>query len=347
MLTTRLIKVDPLRPDRRSIGDAATIIKNGGLVAFPTETVYGLGANALDAAASSKIFFAKSRPTDNPLIVHIADKKQLKIVAKEVPKHVIKAMDSLWPGPISFLLKKSDKIPDTVTAGLNTVVVRMPAHPVALELIKQSGVPIAAPSANLSTRPSPTSAEHVMQDLKGRIDMVLDGGDAFFGIESTIVDVTSHEPVLLRPGAITVEELSKYLGKIIAPNSNVREGAAVAPGMKYRHYAPNSPLYVAEKEFLKESMNALENERVGVLCSKETAAKHKTKNVIVMGSEKDMYEIARNLFASLRKLDELKVNFGLIQEFEDKGIGLAIMNRIRKASSHKAVAIENRYLRIE
>lgn len=335
--------MDALHPQPKAIEFAAKVIKKGGLVAFPTETVYGLGANALDPAATRKIFEAKHRPADNPLIVHIAQLRQLKTLTKMVPERVQdKLARKLWPGPVTFLLFKSQLVPDVVSGNTDKVAIRMPAHPVALALIRKAGVPIAAPSANTSTRPSPTKATHVLEDLKGRIDVILDGGDAFFGVESTIIDCTSNPYTLLRPGAFTLEELRKQLGgeKIRVPET-VRQAkqtkVALVPGMKYRHYAPKKPLYLIKRENLAESPELFQDPQIGVLCSQELYQQHyngKTpKNVIVLGSEEDLYGVAKNLFDSLRKLDTLNVKFGIIQSFAEKGIGFAIMNRIKKAAS--------------
>jgi L-threonylcarbamoyladenylate synthase len=234
---TKVIKLDALHPNPRKIRIAAQTIKRGGLVAFPTETVYGLGANSLDVDATRRIFKAKGRPADNPLIVHICEEEQLDKIAKRIPRRIRKLATQVWPGPVTFLVSKSNWIPDAVCAGSGKVAVRMPAHPVALALIKEAGVPIAAPSANLSSRPSPTRVEHVMRDLDGRIDLILDGGDTFFGVESTILDATSRPFALLRPGAYNVEELRTKLGGKIWVPKDVRRAqeskVATVPGMKY------------------------------------------------------------------------------------------------------------------
>jgi L-threonylcarbamoyladenylate synthase len=342
---TRILQVDALHPERSKIGLAARIIRKGGLVAFPTETVYGLGANALDANAVRKIFKAKNRPADNPLIVHINKVQQLEQIAIHVPRRIQTIAEKVWPGPVTFLLYKSDTVPDVVCGNTGKIAVRMPAHPIALALIERSGVPIAAPSANTSTKPSPTNARHVMSDLGGKIDLVLDGGDTFFGVESTIIDSTSSPYTLLRPGAYSLEELRKYFGKIRVPRI-VREAreskVAIVPGMKYRHYAPRKPLYMVSHSFLDKSPDLCRDPRVAIICSQELSKKLGMSNphIIVLGSEMDLYEIARNLFSSFRKLDSLRVKFGLIQTFEEKGIGLAIMNRIKKASTNKTLALE-------
>lgn len=339
---TRVLKVDALHPDEKKIGIAAEIIRKGGLVAFPTETVYGLGANALDANAVRKIFRAKNRPADNPLIVHISKTRQLDQIAKNVPRRIETLAKKIWPGPVTFLLYKSEMILDEVCGHTGKVAVRMPAHPVALTLIERSGVPIAAPSANTSTKPSPTNAMHVLSDLSGKIDMVLDGGDTFFGVESTIIDSTSIPYTLLRPGAYSLEELRKQIGKIRVPTAirAAKESkVAIVPGMKYRHYAPRKTLYMVDRSTLEKNPDLFQNPHLGIICSQELTHQYNatTPNIIVLGSEKNLYDIARNLFSSFRKLDTLDVKFGVIQTFEERGIGLAIMNRIKKASSHNLI----------
>lgn len=250
---TLVLKVDPLNPEIQKIREASEVIKRGGLVSFPTETVYGLGANAYDGNACLKIFQAKNRPPDNPLIVHIAELDQLFDVAVDINEKVLEIVQVIWPGPLTLILKKSSKIPKEVSAGLDTVAVRMPAHPIALQLIRESGVPIAAPSANLATRPSPTRAEDVLNDLNGRVDIIIDGGHTFFGVESTIVNVTSNPPTLLRPGPFTVEELRSFFPDIQVPEFARGLGEAdiaLAPGMKYRHYAPSKKIILIENRSL-------------------------------------------------------------------------------------------------
>ena len=339
---TQIIKIDPLNPEIDKIRIAANVIKNGGLVAFPTETVYGLGANAYDGNACLKIFKAKNRPADNPLIVHIADFEQLFEVARDIPDKVLEIAQIVWPGPLTFVLKKTDKIPKEVTAGLDTVAVRMPAHPIALQLIRESEVPIAAPSANLATRPSPTKAEDVIADMNGRVDVIIDGGHTFFGVESTIINVTVNPPVLLRPGPFTVEELKKLFGEVVIPEfaKGEREAeVALAPGMKYKHYAPNTKLLVVEnRKIFGEIVDLLKKKyKIAVLIPKELEKEFKDIPHIVLGSEENLYEIARNLFDSFRDLDKLNVDLGLITGFPERGIGLAIMNRIRKASGFSII----------
>ena len=338
---TQVIKVDPVTPEKEKIAIAAEVIKKGGLVAFPTETVYGLGADAMNGEAAKKVYIVKNRPMDNPLIVHISDFEQLNEVASQVPEEVFRVAKTVWPGPITFVLKKAPAVPKETTAGLDTVAVRMPAHPVALELIRESETPIAAPSANLATRPSPTRAEHVIEDLNGKVDVILDGGETFFGVESTIVNLTVSPPVLLRPGPFTVEELRNFFPDLIVPDfaSGKREAeVALAPGMKYRHYAPQKPLIVVEgRKAFEEAVAQLSGRvKVVALCSEEECSKlPESVQKIVLGKEENLYEIARNLFDSFRKVDKTDAQVALIHSFPERGIGLAIMNRVRKASGFK------------
>ena len=335
---TEIIGVNPVNPEMELIKRAADAIRSGGTVAFPTETVYGIGANAFDNAACMKIFKAKGRPVDNPLIVHIVSMQQLHDVATDVPDAITKALKVVWPGPITLILKKSQRMPDAVTASLVTVAVRMPAHPVALRLIEASSVPIAAPSANASTRPSPSRASHVLQDLNGKVDMILDGGETAFGLESTIIDATSERCRLLRPGAFTVEELERYFGKIDVPKSinvTLKESeVAIAPGMKYRHYAPKKRLVAADRDAITGAADKLSS--TTVMCSNQVAdTLSKQVETIRLGDEANLYEIAKNLFDALRNLDKSKTDAGIIQTFPERGIGFAIMNRVLKASGAK------------
>lgn len=336
---TKILKINPVNPEMDLIKEAAKVIKEGGTVAFPTETVYGIGADAYNVDACKRIFEIKGRPSDNPLIVHIAKILQLDQVTIGTGVDIIRVMKVLWPGPVTFILYKGYGIPKEVSAGLETIAVRMPAHPIALRLIEESGAPIAAPSANISKRPSATRASHVIEDLDGKVDIIIDGGDTAFGLESTIINATIEPYVLLRPGAFTIEELEKYLGHIVLPdsvNSKIGEGGtAIAPGMKYTHYAPAKKLIViTRKELVYEAVKVLSKEkRVAVLCSNEVAENIKDGvSVIRLGSEGNLYEIAKNLFGSFRDVDNTDADFALIQSFPERGIGLAIMNRILKAS---------------
>jgi L-threonylcarbamoyladenylate synthase len=340
-MRTRIVAIDPVRPEAGRIALAAGIIKKGGLVAFPTETVYGIGANAFDPKACLKIFRAKGRPADNPLIVHISSIAQLRSVAVSVPRDIERVLGVLWPGPVTFVFKKSSRVAKEATAGLDSVAVRMPAHPIALRLIEASGVPIAAPSANTSSRPSPTDARHVIHDLNGKVDMIIDGGPALFGIESTVIDATKKPYTLLRPGAFTLEELRKYIGEITAPSEHDASRPR-APGMKYRHYAPRKRLVVVEgRSLLIKAAGIARGRKVAVLCSDELARQlGRGATSIRLGSERNMYEITRNLFGALRSLDRTKAEIGLIQSFPKSGIGFALMDRITRASGSAPLSSE-------
>ncbi len=319
---------------------AAEIIREGGLVAFPTETVYGLGANALNAEAIKKIYEAKGRPLDNPVIVHVAGMEMLESVAVATRRARV-LMGRFWPGPLTLVLKKSKALPKATTAGLDTVAVRMPRNRVALDLIASSGVPIAAPSANISGRPSPTSAQHVLQDLSGKIDAILDGGTASIGVESTVLDLTSRVPTILRPGGLTAEELYKVIGRIrLTPPKT--KGKPRSPGMKYRHYAPRARMILVEgsEENLRRKIQALAlrlKGKIGILASKENAPYYRAQDMEILGSRKNLSEVARNLFGALRRLDA-RSDVIIAEGFEDVGIGRAVMNRLRKAASKRIEA---------
>ena len=317
------------KKDFKKLEQAAKIIKKGNLVAFPTETVYGLGANALDSKAVSGIFKAKGRPSDNPLIVHIADKKDVYKLTKEVPLEAEILMKKFWPGPLTIVLKRKKIVPKIVSAGLNTVAIRMPKHDVALELIKRAKVPIAAPSANVSGRPSPTSAKHVIHDLFGKIDAIIDGGEAEIGIESTVIDLSGEIPTLLRPGKITPEQLEKELGIVkihgsLKGNKKVKVLISKSPGMKYIHYAPNA------KVILVVGKNKNKIKKKIYLLSKNYKLKNKTIRIIEVRS---LESFAKNIFRIFRGSDKKKIDVILVPGVEEKGLGLAIMNRLKKAAS--------------
>lgn len=340
-MMTEIISINNINPEISKIRIAASVIKNGGIVVFPTETVYGMGANAFDINACQKIFDIKNRPMDNPLIVHIYKMEQLHEVAMDVSEDVQKTLRVLWPGPITFIFRKNSKVPNEVTGGLGTVAVRMPAHPIALRLIEESGTPIAAPSANIASKPSPTKARHAVDELNGKVDMIIDGGDALFGIESTIINLTSKPYSLLRPGAFTVQELERYFGEIEIPkglNKPIMDSdIALAPGTKYKHYSPEKMLVAIEgRELMLQAIEIVSRrKKIAVLCSNELAEKLKGVKTIKLGSEKNLYEIAQSLFDSFRILDKLDVDIGLIQSFSQTGMGLAVMNRIIKASGEE------------
>lgn len=329
-MKTKILQINPYAIDTNKIKVAARTIRNGGLVAFPTETVYGLGANAYSEKAVRKIFVAKGRPPDNPLIVHISSLDMLNTVIAELPP-TAKPLLNLWPGPITLVLPHSERIPDVVTAGLDTVGVRMPNHPIALALIRESGVPIAAPSANLSGRPSPTSAEHVIDDLYGKVDIIIDGGQVRIGLESTVLDVTHDPPTVLRPGAITPEDLETILGRVrVAGESN---GTPRSPGMKYRHYSPKAPLHVLSRKEMHKFIEQHRDLKIGIILLKDGLEHAQTFDGTTFVA-KDIYDYALNMFGWFREFDKMGTDVILAEPVEEKGLGLAIMNRLRKAESN-------------
>lgn len=329
---------------------AGSIIRRGGLVAFPTETVYGLGGDALNRESSRRIYKAKGRPSDNPLIVHICRFEDIETIVAKVPKEAIRIADAFWPGPLTMILPKSDRVPPETTGGLNTVAVRFPAHPAARKLIEYSGGYVAAPSANLSGRPSPTEAKYVTEDMDGRIDMILDGGEVGIGLESTIVDLTVTPPQILRPGYVTQEMLSKVLGKVdtdVTIMSKDSGQAPKAPGMKYRHYAPKGELVIVEGEpqhvaayMNQQAANARERgERTGIIGTRGFLSQYQADVVKCLGERTDEEGIARNLYSVLRQMDEDQVTKIYSESFETQGFGQAIMNRLLKAAGHKVVKV--------
>lgn len=339
--------IDDADKDKYTI--AGDIIKKGGLVAFPTETVYGLGGDALRAESSEKIYAAKGRPSDNPLIVHIAEFDALAKIASDIPENAYKLNEAFWPGPLTMVLNKTDAVPLSTTGGLDTVAVRMPSDVRALEFIKASGGYIAAPSANLSGRPSPTKAGHVVEDLSGRIDMILDGGDVEIGLESTIVDLTGDIPMILRPGFITKEDLERVCGEvlvdkaIIAPESGLKPKA---PGMKYRHYAPKGDLTIAMgdreavKNFIKNEIDGHKEDRVGVIVFAEDAADYSdADSVFVLGHKDSKREMAKNLYDVLRRCDDENLSYIYIEGVDENGFGSAVMNRMKKAAGGKIIYV--------
>ncbi len=331
---TLILRMDPLRPDLKAITEAARIIREDGTVVFPTETVYGLGANATSDGACRSIFTAKGRPGDNPLIVHFPDVESVKSYA-EVPFDMVHSLNRFWPGPVSFILRSSDRISPVARAGLDTVAVRVPAHPVALSLIQMSGVPIAAPSANLSGRPSIVSGETAIEELDGRVDAIIDAGNSFFGIESTVLARTDGFFEILRPGSLDPEQISSILGRIEiseAARGLVETERPLTPGMKYLHYSPRKDLSRIEdlRSFVYYANNQADMDTM-IICSAEVGKKIR-REYHSLGSEENPYDIARNLFPSFRALDESRYRSGIIHSFREEGIGLAIMNRIRKAS---------------
>ena len=349
-METKVAIIKDIKKDVKFIEEAAQTIVNGGIVAFPTETVYGLGANALDEKAVEKIFIAKGRPQDNPLIVHVSS-NDISDLVKEVPDVAKKLMDKFWPGPLTIILEKKDIIPNVTSANLNTIGIRMPNCEIALKLIEISKRPIAAPSANISGRPSPTEVERCIEDLNGRVDYIIGGESSDIGVESTIIDCTVNPPMILRPGGITLEMLREVDSNICIdeaikskPTDNIKPKA---PGMKYRHYAPNASLKIitgkSEKtiEIIKEMLeNYIEkSHKVAVLTTDENLNKFNKGNIMSLGSEKDLNQIAKNLFEALRKCDDLGVEYILCQGFEEKGVGLAIMNRLNKAAGSDIIEV--------
>ena len=331
---------------------AGEILKSGGLVAFPTETVYGLGGDALNPEASAKIYAAKGRPSDNPLIVHIADMEALKVLASEVPEKAKLLADRFWPGPLTMIMPKSDAVPYATTGGLDTVAIRMPSHPTAYELIRSSGVYIAAPSANTSGKPSPTRAEHVINDLSGRIDMIIQDDTVDIGVESTIIDLSEEVPTILRPGYITQAMFEEAIGKTIidpAIMGSLKEGVVPkAPGMKYKHYAPNADVTIVEgpHEKVVEYINSqiaekeAEGHRCAVMATDETKGKYICKDIVSAGHKDDELSVARNLYAILRDFDKQNIEFLYSESFETKNVGQAVMNRLIKAAGHKIIKLD-------
>ncbi|MDI6707535.1 MAG: L-threonylcarbamoyladenylate synthase [Candidatus Thermoplasmatota archaeon] len=343
---TVVLKITPKKIELNKIKKAAEIIKKGGIVAFPTETVYGLGANALNAKAVLKIFRAKKRPADNPIIVHVYNKEDIYRLAKHVPKEAEKLISKFWPGPLTLLLKKSKIVPYTTTGGLDTVCIRMPSHAIAQALIKESKTPIAAPSANLAGRPSPTTAEHVLEDLNGKIDAIIDGGRTKVGLESTVLDLTSEVPTVLRPGGVSLEELENVLGavklhRVAKAEYEIESAVALSPGMKYRHYAPKAKMILVEgskEKIIKKTQQLAEeysDKKVGVL----SFSGYEYKVAITKFLGKDLKEAARKLFTTLREFDIENVDMIIAEGCDTKGIGLAIMNRLRKACGYNIIRV--------
>lgn len=349
-METKVAIIKDINKDIKFIEEAGAIIRDGGTVAFPTETVYGLGANSLDEEAVKKIFIAKGRPQDNPLIVHVCSKNISELV-KEVPEVAQRMIDKFWPGPLTIILEKNDIIPNMTSANLNTVGIRMPSSEIALKLIELSKRPIAAPSANISGRPSPTEVERCIEDLNGKVDYIIGGESSDIGVESTIIDCTVNPPLVLRPGGITLEMLKEIDSNIeidsalkSKPTENFKPKA---PGMKYRHYAPKAHLKIikGKNEKTIEIINEiLENyiekgNDVAILTTDENLNKFNSGKVISLGSENNLNEIAKNLFETLRKCDDLGVQHILCQGFEEKGVGLAIMNRLNKAAGYDILEV--------
>lgn len=329
---------------------AGSIIRRGHLVAFPTETVYGLGANALDPEGAGRIYTAKGRPSDNPLIVHIASLDSLSRIVRQVPERALLLAQAFWPGPLTMILEKSPLVPASVTGGLNTVAIRMPDHEIALALIRSGGGYIAAPSANTSGRPSPTTARHVYEDLNGKIDMIIDGGSVGIGVESTIIDLTSEAPMVLRPGFISLEMLREVIGDVgMDPclHSEDPSFRPKAPGMKYRHYAPKAELTIVEgrEEDVRRAIEELSREAVskglkcGIIAADEDAGAYHYGIVRRAGSREQEITISQHLFGILREFDSLGVDLIYSESFDTPQIGAAIMNRLIKAAGHRILSV--------
>ncbi len=345
---TKILSIDSLHPQIDKIKEAAKIIKSGGTVAFPTETVYGLGANALDEKAIEKIYSAKGRPEDNPLIVHISSISQLEDLVENIPQHAYILMERFWPGPLTLIFNRTNKVPDKITGGLSTVAIRMPAHNIALELIKHSQLPIAAPSANTSGKPSPTNFSHVIHDLSGKIDMIIDGGSAGVGLESTVLDISGDIPIILRPGGITIEDLFSVLPRVEydrAIEMSITDITPKSPGQKYKHYSPDARMILVSgniEEIVRKTMELCkeyisQGMKVGIMATKQTCDRYENSNVLVVGDRELPETIATNLFSALRRFDEEKVDIIIAEAIEEKGIGKAIMNRMKKAAGGKIV----------
>ncbi|KPL78299.1 hypothetical protein ADN00_07525 [Ornatilinea apprima] len=347
-MKTNVLTVHSQNPEHAVIAEAARVIQSGRLAAFPTETVYGLGANALDVQAVLRIFAAKGRPSHDPLIVHIADLSMLEQVARDVPEEARLLAEHFWPGPLTLILPKHANIPAEVTAGLENVAVRMPAHPVALALIRAAGLPVAAPSANRFGHTSPTSAAHVLADLDGRIDLILDGGSTQIGVESTVLDVSQSPARILRPGGVSYEALCEVLENVMINGQKASPDnlPQLSPGMLSRHYAPHAVMILYESDGdarvcaeMQEKVTGLlaEGKQVGVICAVEDLIYFEGTNAVVrlVGSVEHLEEIARNLYLALRDLDAAGMDYIVAREFGSQGIGLAIQDRLRRAATIK------------
>ena len=355
-MKTEYVTIDERSPDMDALHYAGQIIKEGGLVAFPTETVYGLGADALNEKAAAKIYEAKGRPSDNPLIVHITDMADLSRIVRKVPESALVLSEELWPGPLTMIFEKKEIVPDATTGGLSTVAVRFPSNRIAQLLIMESGGFIAAPSANRSGRPSPTLAEHCREDLDGRVDMIIDGGPVGIGVESTIIDMTAKRPELLRPGFVTMEMLEQLLDGIDRDPSLDRTGmpdelspapAPRAPGMKYRHYTPRGEMVLvdgdheAAKEYISGRINEEKEKgkKTAVICADEDRERFGADIVLSYGRRNDYACLARNLFTLLRTCDEKGADVIFAETVPGNGLGDALMNRMRKTAGYRIVNV--------
>lgn len=345
-MKTEILKIES-ENESEPIERAAEFLRDGKLVVFPTETVYGLGANGLDKEAVAKIFEAKERPQDNPLILHIAEQEQVLDLVKYVPPKAKDLMDMFWPGPLTMIFERSEIVPNEITAGLDTVAIRMPSHPIAHAILKKANIPVAAPSANTSGKPSPTRLSHVLTDMDGKVDMIVDGGLANWGIESTVLDITADPPVILRPGGVTKEDLELFLGEIEVDQTTIEAEAGTipkSPGQKYKHYAPDAEAYLfaGNLDNVAKEVNKRIKEygdgRTAVLCTDETKDLYEGAALVIsMGSRNNLEEVAQNLFDSLRTCDQEHVDIIFVEGFELQGLGMGIMNRLLKACGGKVV----------
>lgn len=333
------------KADEESINEACRLIKNGDIVAVPTETVYGIAANAFDGEAIKKIFTAKGRPQDNPLIVHISDMNMLNDVVKSVPSDAYALADAFWPGPLTMIMPKGDKVAKETCAGLDSVGVRMPSNPVAHEIIARSGLPFAAPSANISGRPSPTNAEDVFFDMDGRLPLIIDGGECFAGVESTVVSLLGEKPIILRPGYITKEDMQSVLNKEVLLSAAITEGVkegdkVLSPGMKYKHYAPNAQVYIVDGSFDAFKAYVCNKKDKGVFClCFDGEEKDLPVECVTYGKKERADEQAHNLFTALRRLDEKKAVIVYARCPEKTGIGLAVYNRLIRAAAFRVIKV--------
>ena len=352
-METKVIKINRSHMEKEFIEEAGKLLASGGLVAFPTETVYGLGGDGLKEDVAGKIYMAKGRPSDNPLILHISDLSALEVLAVDIPELAYHLAEKFWPGPLTMILKKSAIVPYAVTGGLETVAIRMPSDEIAREIIKASGTYIAAPSANSSTRPSPTKAEHVIEDLFGKVDMIVDGGSCDIGLESSIIDLSGEIPMILRPGFITKEDFEEIVAKVEYDKAviakKIQESViAKAPGMKYKHYAPKGQITIVEgaKENVATTINALvkEAEQKGfctaVLCTEETKEYYECKHIYSLGSIKKEKEMGAHLFDILRSFDSDGMEVIYSESFDQTKLAGAIMNRLRKAAGYQTITCE-------
>ena len=345
-MKTLIKEIDVNKPDKDLIAVFASMLASGKTVIFPTETVYGLGANALDEEAAAKIYQAKGRPSDNPLLVHVADKEDVYDLVENIDSRAKLLMDRFWPGPLTIVFKKKDIIPDRTSGGLDTVAIRMPSDQVARDLIRQAGVPIAAPSANISGRPSPTKPEHIIRDMDGRVDGILVGGSCNYGVESTIVDLSNDVAMVLRPGSITLEMLGEVLGQVdLDPSLKNKDDniKAKAPGMKYKHYSPRAQVYIVragdQEDFARRGDElCLDNAKKGLKTGVMTRSsdQHPYQAQVFDLGESDA-EVAKNLFDSLISLDRESIDIAYVPYFEERGIGVAIMNRLKKAAAYRII----------